>query len=111
LFFASKSASFNSMASSICSGVMTDFGCVPSDPVQFTEKFYGIGLSFIGGLSLIFIIYGGYVILTSQGDPMKLQTGKSYIYYAIAGLLLAIFGYVFVQLVLVDILQLPGFGA
>ena len=38
------------------------------------------------------------------------DTGKSYIYYAIAGLLLAIFGYVFIQTVVVDILHVPGFS-
>ena len=92
-------------------GITTDFGCIPIDPVAFVGKFYGIGLSFIGALSLIFIVYGGYTILMSQGDPLKLQTGKSYLYYAIAGLLLAIFGYVFIQLLLVDILHIPGFSA
>ncbi len=92
-------------------GVVTEFGCIPSDPVAFAGQFYGIGLGFIGALSVAFIIYGGYTVLTSQGDPLKLQTGKSYLYYAIAGLLLAIFGYVFIQLVLVDILKIPGFSA
>jgi len=89
-------------------GINTDFGCIPTNPIQFVEKFYGIGLSFIGGLAVLFIIYGGYIILTSQGDPIQIQTGKSYLYYAISGLLLAIFGYVLIQIVLVDILHIPG---
>ena len=93
------------------SGITTDFGCISTDPVAFAERFYGIGLSIIGGLSLIFILYGAYILLTSQGDPAALRNGKSYLYYAIAGLLLAIFGYLFIQIVLVDILKLPGFGA
>ncbi len=88
---------------------LTDFGCIPNDPVAFVAKFYGIGLGLIGGVAILFIIYGGYIILASQGDPVKLNTGKSYIYYAIAGLLLAIFGFVFVQVIVVDILHIPGF--
>ena len=89
--------------------VSTDLGCIPNDPFAFTAKFYGIGLGLIGGVALLFIIYGGYIILTSQGQPDQLGKGKSYIYYAIAGLLLAIFGFVFIQVIAVDILHIPGF--
>lgn len=87
----------------------TDIGCIPNDPIQLASKLYSIGLGLIGGISALFIIYGGYIILTSQGDSAQLEKGKSYIYYAIAGLLLAIFGFVFVQVVAVNILHIPGF--
>ncbi len=90
-------------------GVQTDLGCIPNDPFAFVTKFYGIGLGVIGGVALRFIIFGGYTILTSQGQPDKISKGKSYIYYAIAGLLLAIFGYVLIQIIAVDVLHIPGF--
>lgn len=90
--------------------ISTDFGCFPSDPVGFVQKFYGIGLSFVAMIALLALIYGGYCILTSAGDPRRVSNGKSYIYYAIAGLMLAIFGFVFIQVVLVDILKVPGFS-
>lgn len=89
--------------------VYTDFGCVPDDPIGFVEKFYGIGLSVIGGVALLFLIIGGYYILTSQGSPEKIQKGKEYILYSILGLLLGVFGFVFVQIV-TDVLQVPGFS-
>ena len=89
--------------------IQTDFGCMPNDPIGFVQKFYGYGLSFVGGLSLLTLIYGGYTILTSRGQPERLSNGKSYIVYSIVGLLLAIFGYVFIQVILVDILHVPGF--
>lgn len=88
----------------------TDLGCIPNDPVGFVGKFYSIGLSLIGGVAVLFIIYGGYTLLTSRGNPAQINKGKSYIFYAIAGLLLAIFGYVFVQIIAVDILKIPGFS-
>lgn len=91
------------------SEVKTDLGCIPTDPIGFVAKFYSIGLSLIGGVALLFIIFGGYLVLTSSGNPQQLQKGKSYIFYAIIGLLLAIFGYVFVQII-VDVLHIPGFG-
>jgi len=89
--------------------VKTDFGCIKTDPVGFVSDFYAIGLSFISGVSLLVIIYGAYLILTSQGNPDQLKSGKQAIYYAIAGILLAVFGFVFIQLVGQDILKIPGF--
>ena len=89
--------------------IATDFGCFPNDPIGFAQKFYGIKLGFIAGIALITLIYGGYVVMTSRGDPRRVNDGKSWIYYSIAGLLLAIFGFVFIKTVLVDILHVPGF--
>ncbi len=88
----------------------TELGCIPNDPIGFVAKFYGIGLGLIGGVAVLFIIYGGYIILSSQGNPGNLNKGKSYIMYAIIGLLLAIFGYVFVQIIAVNVLKIPGFS-
>lgn len=82
---------------------------MPTTPYGFVQKFYGVGLGVIGGIALLYLIYGGYVILTSQGNPSSLNKGKSYLYYSILGLLLAIFGYVFVQVVVVEVLKVPGF--
>lgn len=90
--------------------VATDFGCVPMDPGGFVGKFYGVGLSIIGGVAVLFIIYGGYLYLTSKGNPVNVEKGKRYIFYAILGLLLAVFGYVFIQLLAVNILHIPGFS-
>lgn len=89
---------------------LTDLGCIPNDPAGFVGKFYGIGLGLIGGVSVLFIIYGGYIILTSQGNPLQLANGKSYIMYAIIGVLLAIFGYAIVEILLINILHVPGFS-
>jgi hypothetical protein len=88
----------------------TDFGCIPNDPVGFVGKFYGIGLGFIGCIALLGIIYAGYLILTSAGNPMQLEKGKRYLYSSITGILLAIFAFVFIEVIAVNILQIPGFG-
>lgn len=88
----------------------TELGCIPNTVSGFVSKFYGIGLGLIGGVSLLFIIYGAYILMTSQGRPDRISNGKSYIMYAIIGLLLAIFGYVLVQVVAVDMFHIPGFN-
>lgn len=89
---------------------MTELGCFPNDPVGFAQKFYSVGLGFVAGVALLALIYGGYAVLTSKGDPARVNNGKSYIFSAIVGLLLAIFGYVFIEVVVVDILKIPGFS-
>jgi hypothetical protein len=89
---------------------LTDFGCIPNSPVGFVEKFYGIGLGIIGGVALLGIIYGGYLTLTSQGNLMQLEKGKRYLSSSIAGVLLAVFALLFIQVVAVNILQIPGFS-
>ena len=91
-------------------GTLTDFGCIPNDPSSFVQKFYGIGLGFIGGTALLVIIYGGYLLMTSKGNPDQIRSGKNAIYYSIAGVLLAIFGFVFIQVIAADVLKIPGFG-
>ncbi len=88
----------------------TDLGCVPQDPIGFVEKFYGIGLGIIGMVGVLFMIIGGYYIITSAGNPERLATGKSFIFYALAGIMLAVLGFIFIQIVTGEILRIPGFG-
>lgn len=90
--------------------VSTDFGCFPNDPIGFVLAFYKIGLPLVAGVALIALMIGGYSIMTSQGDPQKVRSGKAWIFYAIGGLLLAIFGFVVIQTVAGDILKIPGFS-
>lgn len=99
------------MACNPATEVTTDFGCLPNftDPGSFVSKFYGIGLGIIGGTAVLFAIYGGYLVLTSKGDPMGVQKGRNFIMYAIIGLLLAVFGFIFVQVIVLDVLHIPGF--
>lgn len=89
---------------------LTDFGCLPENPAQFGSALYSIGLGFIGAVALLFIVYGGYLILTSQGSVDQLSKGKSYIFYAIAGIILAVSGYALYQAVAADVLKIPGFN-
>ena len=87
----------------------TDFGQLCNDPATLVSQIYKYGLGLIGGVALLFIIYGGYLILSSQGEPEKVKTGRSYIVYSIVGLLLALGGFVFYQVVAQNILGIPGF--
>lgn len=89
--------------------VQTDLGCIPTDPTGFTTNLYQIGLGLVGLVALLFFIYGAYLVLSSQGDPQKLNSGKNYISYSIIGLVLAVAGYAFYQFVARGVLGIPGF--
>ena len=90
--------------------INTDFDCLSKDPIELTGSLYTIGLGLVGGVGILFMIIGAYIILSSQGDPSKVAKGKEYITYSIIGILLALFGYAFYQIIAVDILNLPGFS-
>lgn len=90
--------------------VVSDLGCIPSDPIGFVQKFYGWGFGLLAFFAVLFMIIGGYNIMMSGGNPEQLERGKSYIFYSIAGILLAIFGFVFIEIVTGQILRIPGFG-
>ena len=90
--------------------IVTDFGNIPCSPTGFASTIYGIGLGLIGVVALLFIIFGGYLILSSQGNPEQLNKGKSYIMYSILGLILAVAGYAFYEIIGKNVLKIPGFS-
>jgi hypothetical protein len=67
-------------------------------------------MGILGGIALLAIIYGGYLIMTSQGSMSQVANGKKYIYYALGGLGLGIFGLVLFQLIATNTLHIPGFS-
>ena len=89
---------------------VTDFGCIHTDPALFVTDIYSIGIWLISFVGILFMIIGGYLIMTSRGNMEQLAKGKSFIFYAIAGILLAVFGFVFIEIITGQILRIPGFG-
>ena len=91
-------------------GVWTAFGCINTNVSGLIDDFFKIGLGLAGGVALLFFIYGGFLVLTSQGNAEQIQQGREIITSAIAGLLLIIFSVFILQLFAVDILKIPGFS-
>lgn len=54
----------------------------------------------IGGLSVLFIVIGGFRYILSVGDPNKAAEGKNTIIYAAIGLVISISAYAIVNFVL-----------
>ena len=65
----------------------------------------------IGGIiAFLLIVFGGFQIILSAGNPERVKAGKEMITSAIAGLLLIIFAVFILKLIGYDILKIPGFG-
>jgi len=91
-------------------GAWTAFGCIKTDPSSFMTDILRIGIGMGGGVAFLLILFGGFQILTSAGNPEKLQAGREVVTSAITGLLLIIFSIFLLRLIGVNIFGIPGFG-
>jgi hypothetical protein len=97
----------------ICMGngtaAWTALGCIQTDPQKFIGSILGIAIGIGGGIAFLLILFGGFQILMSAGNPEKLNAGKELITSAITGLLIIIFSIFILQLIGVTIFAIPGF--
>ena len=92
-------------------GIDTAIGCIPVSITQgFVNFLLGWAIGIAGGIAFVLIIYGGFLVITSVGNPQKVQAGKELITAAVSGLLLLVFGAFILEFIGVDILNIPGFG-
>jgi hypothetical protein len=94
-----------------CASINTGLGVsLPTTPGGFVSALLGIVLSIAGGISIVLIMISGYKMMVSQGEPEKIKDAKEQLTAAIIGLLFIIFSLVILQIIGVNILNLPGFG-
>ena len=56
--------------------------------------------SVMGFLAIGMIIYGGFMLLTAQGDPARIKRGKDVVLYSVIGLILVMLAYAIVNFVM-----------
>ena len=61
------------------------------------ERIIGVLAATIGGLSVLVMSYGGFLILSSAGSETQSQKGKTYIKYALIGLVFTLCAYLLVS--------------
>lgn len=93
-----------------CAAVKTAIGDINTGSTSFIQWIYGLLLSLAGGIALVLIMFAGYQIMTSQGNPEKIQAARETITSAIIGLLFIIFSLVLLQIIGVNIVHIPGLG-
>jgi len=77
---------------------------------SFFSSFLTFAIGIGGAVSFLLIVWGGFQIILSAGNPEKVKAGKEIITSAIAGLLLIIFSVFIMRLIGYDILKIPGFS-
>lgn len=91
--------------------VCTAIGCVSTSAEASGGFFSSIMMIFVGlggGLALVLMLYGVFIVTTSAGIPDKLKEGSEIITSAIAGLIFVLLSVVLLNLIGINILGLPG---
>lgn len=88
----------------------TAIGGIDITPAGFVKTIFGTLLGLSGGIALLLIIFSGYKLIFSRGDPERVQGAKETLTSAIVGLLFIIFSLVILEVIGVDILKIPGLG-
>lgn len=89
--------------------VWTAIGCIPTNPTDFIAYLLQFAIGIAGGIAFLLILFGGFQMMTSAGNPERLNSGKELVGSAITGLLLIVFSIVLLKIIGVDILGIPGF--
>lgn len=94
------------IAQPVGSGILPGSGSENASDIQSSVLFSKIipfvinwGINLAMGLSVIFVIIGGYMYLTAYGDEEKRQRGTRTLTYAIIGLIIAMTAYGIVKIV------------
>ena len=67
-----------------------------------------IVLSFLGVLLLVYLIYAGFLWMTSGGDSKKADSAKSYIQNAIIGLIIILASFAISNFVISNLVNIQG---
>lgn len=57
-------------------------------------------LSFLGIISVLFVIYGGFLYVTSAGNSEKVDQGKKIITYAVIGIIIILISFALINTIL-----------
>lgn len=85
----------------------TPFGGVPRNPQGIASAFVSIAIGIAGGLAFLLMVYGGFRMIFSNGDPKAIQDAREIITSAIIGLIVIVFSVVLLRLIGISILGLP----
>ncbi len=91
-------------------GVKTAIGCFPTNPAGVIKAGVKIGVSAGGGIALLMMVFAAFRMITSAGNPETIKKGQEQFTSAVIGLLFIIFSVLLLEIIGVDILNLPGFN-
>ncbi|MEK7495254.1 MAG: hypothetical protein AAB603_01530 [Patescibacteria group bacterium] len=74
------------------------------------QSLLNIVFAMAGGIAFLYLLYGSFIIATSQANPERLNYGKRVVYGAIAGVIFTLGSVFLVKFIASGILKIPGFG-
>lgn len=91
-------------------GINTALGCIDTDMSSggFIKSILTLAVGLGGGIALLMMLYGTFIVTTSAGIPDKLNQGKEIITSAATGLIFIILSIVLMNLIGVSVLGIPG---
>lgn len=87
-------------------GIQTALGCIPTEIQPFVSWLFKYAISIAGGIAFLMIIFASFQMITSSGDPEKLNKAKQMLGSAVAGLLFIAFAVFLLRVIGVDILKI-----
>lgn len=87
--------------------VNTALGNIDTDPAKLVNAILRIAIGMAGGIAFLLIIYGGFRLALSSGDPKAIQEGRDIITSAIIGLIIIVMSVFLLRVIGIDILGLP----
>lgn len=96
------------------SGISTAIGCIPvlnnDNGTAFMAFILRWAVGVGGGIAFLLILYAGFMLMTSTGNPERIKAGQELLTSAISGLILLIFSVFILKFIGIDILNLAIFG-
>ena len=93
-----------------CSAIKTALGQFPTDPAKFVQALFSWGLYIISFVVVLYSIYAGYLLISSQGDKEKVAHAREVITSIIIGLIFIVLSFAILAIIGVDIIRIPGFS-
>jgi hypothetical protein len=92
-------------------GVSTSLGCINfNTPLSFISQLLPWLIGIGGLIALLAIVYAGFLITTSGGDPKKVAAGRELIIAILIGLGFIVLSILLLNFIGADILHLEGMG-
>lgn len=92
--------------------VETALGCISTEVDTSGSSFFSsiidIAVGLGGGLALLLMLYGVFIVTTSAGIPDKLKEGQEIITSAVSGLIFILLSVFLLNFIGIKVLSLPG---
>ncbi len=110
IFLSTPSLALAQQGNCPANNIDTALGCISYDATSggFVNSLLAIIIGLGGGVALLLILYGVFIVTSSAGIPEKLKSGNEIITSAVAGLLFIIMAIFLMNLIGIKILALPG---